>query len=123
VEKSLNLGKRVPLNLKVLPDVKGGIERIARRERRSESNVAEILLEWALNQLDRAGSTLTLIESEAPVQMPRISRETQEMLFTALRTILERAPDAVIEDTIRRITETAGKYSDDRWRHTEKKTR
>jgi hypothetical protein len=120
VEKS---GKRVNLNLKVLPDIKSAIERIAGRERRTESNVAEILLEWALNQLDRAGSTLTLIQSEAPVQMPRISRETQEILFTALRTILERAPAAVVEDTIRRITDTAAKYDDDRWRHAEKKSR
>lgn len=120
MEKS---GKRVHLNLKVTPDIKASVERIAARERRSESNVAEILIEWALSQLDRAGSTLTLIQSEAPVQMPRISRETQEMLFTALRTILERAPSSVVEETIRRITETAGKYGDDRWRQSEKRTR
>jgi hypothetical protein len=64
-------GKRVHLNLKVLPEIKAGVERIAKRERRSESNVAEILLEWALQQFDRAGSTLKIMESITPVQTPR----------------------------------------------------
>jgi hypothetical protein len=65
------LGKRVHLNLKVLPEIKAGVERIAKRERRSESNVAEILLEWALQQFDRAGSTLALMESVTPAQTSR----------------------------------------------------
>ena len=67
--------KRVHLNLKVLPDIKAGVERIAKRERRSESNVAEILLEWGLGQLDRAGTTLTLIESVTPIQTQRSRRK------------------------------------------------
>jgi hypothetical protein len=70
--------KRVHLNLKVLPDIKAGVERIAKRERRSESNVAEILLEWALTEFDHAGSTQALIDSVAPAQMQRSRGKPQK---------------------------------------------
>lgn len=40
----------------------------------------------------------------------RISRETQEQLFTALRTIFDTAPSAVIEEIAGILTARAGKY-------------
>ncbi len=54
--------KRVPLNSKVKPEIKAAVEKFARKERRSVNNLAEILLEWALIQLERSGSTLALLE-------------------------------------------------------------
>jgi vacuolar-type H+-ATPase subunit E/Vma4 len=111
VEKS---GKRIHLNLKVAPEIKAEVERIAKRERRSENNVAEMLLEWALGQLGSEWSTLDLIDASAPINASRISRETKEILFTALKAILEQAPSTVIEETARRLTDTAGKYGGER---------
>jgi len=40
----------------------------------------------------------------------RIGEETRAQLFTALETILERAPSAVIEEVARVLTDRAGKY-------------
>jgi transcriptional regulator with XRE-family HTH domain len=42
----------------------------------------------------------------------RIAEETRIQLFTALETILERAPSAVIEEISRILTERAGKYGE-----------
>jgi hypothetical protein len=113
VETVDNSEKRVHLNLKVLPAIKSGVGHIAKRERRSESSVAEILLEWALNQLtEKALSVLDLIETERPRYAARISPETQEILFTALRTILERAPLTAVEDVTEQLVDLAGKYGD-----------
>lgn len=44
----------------------------------------------------------------------RISEETRLQLITALDTILERAPSAVIEEISQILTERAGKYGDPR---------
>jgi hypothetical protein len=38
----------------------------------------------------------------------------QDELYTALETILNRAPSAVIEDVARSLTARAGKYGDER---------
>lgn len=42
----------------------------------------------------------------------RIAEETRIQLITALETILERAPSAVIEEVSRILTERAGKYGE-----------
>ena len=42
----------------------------------------------------------------------RIAEETRVQLITALETILERAPSAVIEEISRILTERAGKYGE-----------
>ncbi len=47
-----------------------------------------------------------------PGKRSRIAEETRIQLITALETILERAPSAVIEEISRILTERAGKYGD-----------
>jgi transcriptional regulator with XRE-family HTH domain len=42
----------------------------------------------------------------------RIAEETRIQLMTALETILDRAPSAVIEEISRILTERAGKYGE-----------
>ena len=42
----------------------------------------------------------------------RIAEETRTQLITALETILDRAPSAVIEEIARILTDRAGKYGD-----------
>ncbi len=42
----------------------------------------------------------------------RIAEETRAQLMTALDTILERAPSAVIEEIARILTDRAGKYGE-----------
>lgn len=42
----------------------------------------------------------------------RIAEETRIQLITALETILERAPSAVVEEISRILTERAGKYGE-----------
>jgi transcriptional regulator with XRE-family HTH domain len=42
----------------------------------------------------------------------RIAEETRIQLITALETILDRAPSAVIEEVSRILTERAGKYGE-----------
>jgi len=54
--------KRVALNLRVHPWIRRKIEAFAAREKRSTNNLAEILLEWSVPQLERAGSTLALMD-------------------------------------------------------------
>jgi len=55
--------KRVALNMKVRPAIRQAVDAFAKREKRSANNVAEILLEWAVGQLERSGSTLALMQS------------------------------------------------------------
>lgn len=59
--------KRVPLNTKVRPEIKAVVERFALKEKRSLNNLAELLLEWAAAKLEKAGSTLALLDSEEAV--------------------------------------------------------
>ena len=47
-------------------------------------------------------------------RVARVSEETRLHLITALDTILERAPSAVIEEIIRILTDRAGKYGEPR---------
>ena len=44
----------------------------------------------------------------------RIAEETRAVLATALETILERAPSAVIEEISQLLTDRAGKYGEER---------
>ncbi len=52
--------KRVPLSLKVRPELRRSLENQARAEHRAPSNLAELLLEWAFAQLELAGNSLVL---------------------------------------------------------------
>jgi hypothetical protein len=103
--------KKTPLSLKIRGDLRRSIENRARAERRSPANLSELILEWGFQQLEAAGDTVTLLRSPGVPKTKRISQETQEQLFTALRIILERAPSAIIEEAARKLAKWAAEYS------------
>lgn len=67
--------KRVPLNTKVRPEIKAVVERFALKEKRSLNNLAELLLEWAAAKLEKAGSTLALLDSEEAGVLEQVEME------------------------------------------------
>ena len=106
--------KRTHLNLKVRPALKANLQRRADKEERSLGNLAEVLLNWSTEQLSAAGDVVTLKRSPGVPNSRRISVETQEQLFTALKMIIERAPSAIIEEVTRKLTRYAAEYGDDK---------
>jgi len=53
---------KAPLSLRVHQALRTDIEQVAARERRSLSNIGELLLEWAIEQLKAAGSLDRLLK-------------------------------------------------------------
>jgi hypothetical protein len=108
--------KKTYLSLYIEPGVKESLERQAKRERRSLSNLAESLLIWSQQWLAHAKNSQELIEWGPGSRLPRsgrVSDELQEQLIVALRTILDRAPSAAIEKVAEILTDYAGKYGDE----------
>lgn len=88
-------------------------EEILKDHRKSRSDLVEPIWDQAWKEYKKAGSLRALLEG-GPRRMytKRVSEQTQEQLYIALETILERAPSAVIEDVARILTARAGKYGD-----------
>jgi hypothetical protein len=55
------------LSLRVKQTVRLEMEQLAARERRTLGNLGEILVEWAVEQLREAGSTMKLFNESKPV--------------------------------------------------------
>ncbi len=90
-------------------------EEILKDHRKSRSDLAEPVWDWAWKEYKKAGSLRALLgASRSRAHTARVSEETQEQLYMALETILERAPSAVIEDVARMLTARAGKYGEPR---------
>ncbi len=53
---------KAPLSLRVHQALRTDIEQVAARERRSLSNIGELLLQWAIEQLKAAGSLDRLLK-------------------------------------------------------------
>lgn len=88
---------------------------ILKDHRKSRSDLVEPIWDWAWTEYKKAGSLNTLLGSNPKrPYTKRVSEQTQEQLYIALETILERAPSAVIEDVARILTARAGKYGDSR---------
>ena len=106
----------VPLSFRVPPAHLEEIERAAKKEvRKYRTELIELIWEWAWKEYKRAGSLRDLLEgTRARKYSRRVSEELQDQLYTALETILNRAPSAVIEDMARSLTSRAGKYGDER---------
>lgn len=91
-------------------------EEFARALRVSQSTVQN----WESGRTRPHRGTLARIEAAAsPPRGPRtrrsrVSEETRLQLITALDTILDRAPSAVIEEISQILTERAGKYGEPR---------
>ncbi len=92
-------------------------EEILKDHRKSRSDLVEPIWDWAWKEYKKAGSLRALLgASRSRARSARVSEETQEQLYMALETILERAPSAVIEDVARMLTARAGKYGEPRSR-------
>lgn len=92
-------------------------EEFARALHVSQSTVQN----WESGRTQPHRGTLARIEaaSSAPQAEPRgrrsrVAEETRLQLITALDTILERAPSAVIEEISEILTDRAGKYGEPR---------
>jgi hypothetical protein len=84
-----------------------------KRQRRSDLLAAIWEIAWADY---RASGSLSAYArgNRSRKYSRRVSEELQDDLYTALATIFERAPSAVIEDMARKLTHWAGKYGDER---------
>lgn len=88
-------------------------EEIVKDHRKSRSDLVEPIWEWAWAEYKNAGSLHALLGGgPRRTYTKRISEQTQEQLYIALKTILERAPSAVVEDVTRILTARAGKYGE-----------
>jgi hypothetical protein len=106
----------VPLTFRVSPAHLQEIERATKKEvRKYRTELIEMIWMWAWKEYKRAGSLRDLLEgTRARKYSRRVSEELQDQLYTALETILDRAPSAVIEDVARLLTARAGKYGDEK---------
>jgi len=59
---SLSLEPKAPLSLRVRQDLRRETEEFAAKERRKLDNLAELILEWAFEQLKTAGSVDRLLK-------------------------------------------------------------
>lgn len=88
-------------------------EEIVKDHRKSRSDLVEPIWDWAWAEYKNAGSLHALLGGgPRRTYTKRISEQTQEQLYIALKTILERAPSAVVEDVTRILTARAGKYGE-----------
>src|SRR6266699_1552090 len=106
----------VPLSFRVPP---AHLEEFERAEKKKFSKFRPEFIgmfwNWAWKEYKRAGSLRDLLDGTRARQYSRrVSEELQDELYTALETILNRAPSAVIEDVARSLTARAGKYGDER---------
>jgi uncharacterized small protein (DUF1192 family) len=68
--------KRTHLNVRIPPSLKDTLESFASKEKRGMSNLAEVLLEWAVEQLKLTGSTIALLETHAVPTVGGVVRRT-----------------------------------------------
>ncbi len=115
-QRKLDTGVKTTLSFRVPADQLSEIDEETRKDhRKSRSDLAEPVWDWAWKEYKKAGSLRALLgTSRSRAHTARVSEETQEQLYMALETILERAPSAVIEDVARMLTARAGKYGEPR---------
>lgn len=95
-EKRIDDEKRVNLGFKVKPALRTALKKHADREKRSLGNLSEVLLEWAYEQLKRAGHTIELMENWRAIQIvPAKAPELPENIDLELHAdvIKELPPD------------------------------
>ena len=108
-ELNVPLSFRVPL--RQLREIEEAVHKEARRHR---TDLLEFIWNWAWNEYKKSGSLQALLAGTRTRRYSRrVSEELQDQLYTALETILDRAPSTVIEDIARTLTLRAGKYGSD----------
>jgi hypothetical protein len=105
-----------PLSFRVPLAQAEEIDRAVTRERRKRrSDLLEAIWNIAWANYQRSGSLQAYAEARRGAKRTRrVSEELQDQLYTALETILERAPSAVIEEVARKLTQWAGKYGEEK---------
>jgi len=88
---------------------------LVRERRKRRSDLLETIWQVAWEDYKRGGSLQAYAERRRSLKRSRrVSEELQDQLYTALETILHRAPSAVIEEVARKLTQWAGKYGDEK---------
>jgi hypothetical protein len=105
-----------PLSFRVpLSEVEEIDAAVLKERRKRRSDLLEAIWQVAWANYRRSGSLQSYAEGRhAPKRSKRVSEELQDQLYTALETILERAPSAVIEEVARKLTHWAGKYGEEK---------
>jgi hypothetical protein len=105
-----------PLSFRVpLSQVKEIDKAVIQEHRKRRSDLLEAIWQVAWGNYQRSGSLQAYAEGRrVPKHTKRISEELQDQLYTALETILERAPSTVIEEVARKLTQWAGKFGDEK---------
>lgn len=107
-QRDLNVPISFRIPLQQLHEIEDAVQEEARRHR---TDLLELVWNWAWNEYKKAGSLQALLAGTRTRKYSRrVSEELQDELYTALATILERAPSAVIEDVSHTLTQRAGKY-------------
>lgn len=110
--------KKTYLNLYISPSAKELLEKHAKNEGRTLSNLCDRLLSWTAKWLEEAGDSQALMNWEASPRTrhpsKRVSEELQDQLHAALDVMFERAPSTVVERVAEYLTSRAGKYGDER---------
>lgn len=106
----------VPVSFRIpLPQLHEIEEAVQKEARRHRTDLLEFIWTWAWGEYKKAGSLQALLGgTRARKYSRRVSEELQDQLYTALETIFERAPSAVIEDVGRTLTLRAGKYGSEK---------
>jgi len=101
-----------PLSFRVpLSQVEEIDEAVLRERRKRRSDLLEAVWQVAWASYERSGSLEAYAQDRrSHKRTKRVSEELQDQLYTALETILERAPSAVIEEVARKLTQWAGKF-------------
>jgi hypothetical protein len=102
------------LSFRVDQTLMNRLDKAAVTEDLKRADLARKIFAWAWKQYEQAGSLHALREERVGAQSRRVSDETQEQIFTALKTIFDRAPSTVIERVVEYLTERAGKYGEDK---------
>jgi hypothetical protein len=105
-----------PLSFRVpLSQVEEIDKAVLREHRKRRSDLLEAIWQTAWTNYQDSGSLQAYTEGRRiPKRTKRVSEDLQEQLYTALQTILERAPSTLIEEVARKLTQWAGKFGDER---------
>lgn len=113
---STNRDISYPLSFRVpLSQVQEIDKAVVRERRKRRSDLLEAIWQVAWANYLKNGSLESYARGRSRGKhTKRVSEELQEQLFTALETIMDRAPSAVIEEMARKLTHWAGKYGDEK---------
>lgn len=107
-ERELNVPLSFRVPLRELHEIEEAVGKEARRHR---TDLIQIIWTWAWGEYKKAGSLQALLAGTRTRRYSRrVSEELQDQLYTALETVIERAPSTVIEEIARTLTLRAGKY-------------